>query len=118
MIEVDRAEKTKISSIKFIGNKKISSRKLRDIITSEETNFEILNSKYKLSNNLLDLDTRLITNYYRSSGFYDAKATKVGKNNDQGKVELIYSIDEGNRYSVKKFLLKLTKYLTKIYFFP
>ena len=35
LIEIDRGNKTKISSIEFIGNNKFSSRKLRDIISSE-----------------------------------------------------------------------------------
>lgn len=120
LIEVDRAEKTKISSIKFIGNKKISSRKLRDIITSEEDKFwKFLTRNTNFSNNLLDLDTRLITNYYRSSGFYDAKVnSKLAKINDQGKAELIYSIDEGNRYSVKKISTKIDEVFDKNLFFP
>lgn len=120
LIEVDRAEKTKISSIKFIGNKKISSRKLRDIITSEEDKFwKFLTRNTNFSNNLLDLDTRLITNYYRSSGFYDAKVnSKLAKINDQGKAELIYSVDEGNRYSVKKISTKIDEVFDKNLFFP
>ena len=39
LIEIDRGEKTKISSIKFTGNKKIRTNRLRDIIASEETKF-------------------------------------------------------------------------------
>ena len=39
LIEVDRGEKTKISSINFIGNKKVSSRRLRDVIASRKINF-------------------------------------------------------------------------------
>ena len=39
LIEIDRGKKTKISSIKFIGDKKIKDKKLRDIIASEEDRF-------------------------------------------------------------------------------
>lgn len=120
LIEVNRAEKTKISSIKFIGNKKISSRKLRDIITSEEHKFwKFLTRNTNFSNSLLDLDTRLITNYYRSSGFYDAKVnSKQAKINDEGEAELIYSVDEGKRYSVKKISTKIDEVFDKNLFFP
>ena len=52
---------------------------------------------------MLDLDTRLMTNYYKSSGFYDAKvSSKLAKINEAGNAEIIYSIDEGERYIVKK----------------
>ena len=70
LIKINRGEKTKISSISFIGNKKISNRRLRDIIASEEDKFwKFLSRNTNFSENLLDLDTRLITNYYKSSGF-------------------------------------------------
>ena len=84
LIKINRGEKTKISSISFIGNKKISNRRLRDIITSEEDKFwKILSRNTNFSENLLDLDTRLITNYYKSSGFYDAKVnSKLAKINE------------------------------------
>ena len=39
LIEIERGEQTKISSIKFIGNKNIRSRRLRDVIASEKINF-------------------------------------------------------------------------------
>ena len=120
LIEVDRAEKTKISSIKFIGNKKVSSRRLRDIITSEEHKFwKILSRNTNFNQNLLDLDTRLITNYYKSSGFYDAKVnSKMAKLNKDGEAELLYSIDEGNRYTVKKISTKIDEVFDKNLFFP
>ena len=39
LIEIDRGEKTKISKINFIGNKNIRSKRLRDVIASEEDKF-------------------------------------------------------------------------------
>ena len=36
LIRISRGEQTKISSIEFIGNKKIRSKRLRDVIASEE----------------------------------------------------------------------------------
>ncbi len=120
LIEVERGEKTKISSINFIGNKKISNRKLRDVITSEEDKFwKILSRNTNFNQSLLDLDTRLITNYYKSSGFYDVKVnSKLAKINEDGKVELIYSIDEGKRYVIKKISTNIDKVFDKKLFFP
>ena len=39
LIEIERGEQTKISSIKFIGNKDIRSRRLRDVIGVRKINF-------------------------------------------------------------------------------
>ena len=36
---IDRGEKAKISEIFFLGDKKFRDKKLRDIITSEESRF-------------------------------------------------------------------------------
>ena len=120
LIEVDRGEKTKISTINFIGNKKISNRKLRDVITSEEDKFwKILSRNTNFNQSLLDLDTRLITNYYKSSGFYDVKvSSKLAKINVDGNIELTYSIDEGNRYVIKKISTNIDKVFDKKIFFP
>ena len=74
LIEIDRGEKTKISSIKFIGNKKIRSKRLKSVIASEENKFwKFISRNTVLSENLINLDLRLLTNYYKSLGFYDIK---------------------------------------------
>ena len=119
LIEIDRGKKTKISTINFIGNKKISNRKLRDITASEEHKFwRVLTKNTNFSNSILDLDTRLITNFYKSSGFYDAKVTsKLAKIEDTGYVNLTYIIDEGQRYRIKKISTNVDKVFDKNLFF-
>ena len=120
LIEINRGEKTKISSINFIGNKKISNRRLRDVISSQEHKFwKVLARNTNFNKNLLDLDTRLMTNYYKSSGFYDAKvSSKLAKINEAGNAEIIYSIDEGERYIVKKISTNIDIVFDKKIFFP
>ena len=39
VFEIDRGEKTKIDSINFIGNNKVSSRRLRDVIDPKKVSF-------------------------------------------------------------------------------
>ena len=120
LIDVNRGDKTKISSINFIGNKKISSRRLRDIISSEEDKFwKIISNNTNFSRASIDLDTRLMTNYYKSSGFYDIKInSKLAKINEKGQAELVYSIDEGPRYIVEKISTKIDNVFDKKIFFP
>ena len=119
LIEVDRGNKTKISSISFVGNKKISNRKLKDITASQEHKFwKIFTKNTNFNDSLLDLDKRLITNYYKSSGFYDAKVnSKVANIDKEGYAQLIYTIEEGNRYTFKKISTNVDKVFDKKTFF-
>ena len=67
LIEIDKGNKTKISSIIFVGDKKIKDKRLRDIIASEEDKFwKVLTRNTNFSQNLIDLDIRLLQNYYKS----------------------------------------------------
>ena len=104
-IDIEIVNLTKISSISFIGDKKIRDRRLRDVIASEEDKFyKFISSNTKFSQRLVDLDIRLLTNYYKSQGFYDVSiSSNSAEINDQGNVDLIYSIDAGNRYRISKF---------------
>ena len=54
IVEIDKGIETKISSISFIGNKKIRENKLRDIIASEEDKFwKFISRNTKFSENLI-----------------------------------------------------------------
>jgi outer membrane protein insertion porin family len=71
LIEIERGERTKISSIRFIGNNNIRSNRLLDVIASEEDKFwKFISKNTNLSENIINLDKRLLINYYKSIGFY------------------------------------------------
>ncbi len=120
LINIDRGNRTKILSINFIGNENIRARRLRDVLASEEDKFwKIITKNTNLSENLINLDIRLLTNYYRSLGFYDAKVTSnLAKINLSGKAELIYSIEEGKRYTINKISTNVDPVFDKKLFFP
>ena len=104
IIEIERGPQSKISSIKFIGDKKVRDKRLRDVIVSEEDKFwKILSKNSKFNQNLLDLDIRLLKNYYKSIGYYEVKVdSQTADIDDKGNVEIIYSITAGNRYIISK----------------
>ena len=93
-----------ISSIKFIGNDSIRSKRLKDVIVSEEDKFwKIISRNTKFSESLINLDLRLLRNYYKSLGYYDVKInSKTAEINTEGNIDLVYSIDAGQRYSINK----------------
>ena len=120
LVEIKRGEKTIISSINFLGNKKIKTKRLMDIIASEEHKFwKFLSKNTALSENLIKLDTRLLLNYYKSIGFYDVKiSSNFAELNDSGEAKLIYSIEEGVRYTINKISTNIDSVFDKKAFFP
>ena len=54
LIEISKGQKTEISSINFIGNKTFRSKRLRDVIVSEEDKFWKFISKYCFEWNLIN----------------------------------------------------------------
>ncbi len=120
LIDIARGEKTKIKSVNFIGNNKISNRRLKDIIASEKHHFwKILSKNTNFTENLLELDTRLLKNFYKSSGFYDVKInSKFAKISDTDEAELFFSIEEGERYTINKISTNVDSVFDKKLFFP
>ena len=120
LIEIERGDQTKISSINFIGNKNIRSRRLRDVIASEESKFwKVFSRNTNLSENLINLDKRLLLNFYKSLGYYDIKITSnIAEINKEGNADLVYSIEEGTRYTINKISTNIDKVFDKKLFFP
>ncbi len=120
IIDITRGEKTKISSINFIGDKKIRDRRLRDVIASEEDRFyKFISRNTNFSQNLIDLDIRLLKNYYKSLGYYNIRVTSNSAEiNDSGNIDLIYSIDAGERYIVNKISTEVDPIFDKELFNP
>ncbi len=120
ILDIDRGEKTKISTINFIGDKKIRDRRLRDVVASEEDKFwKFLTKNTNFNKQLVNLDIRLLTNYYRSLGYYNVKInSNYAEMTKGGKINLIYSIDAGPRYTINKISTNVDDVFDKKLFFP
>ncbi len=120
IIDIKKGKETLITSINFIGNKKIKERRLRDIIASEENKFwKVLSKNSKFNDNLVQLDKRLLLNYYRSLGYYNAKITSSYANlNESSGIDLTYSIEAGKRYTITKILTEADSVFDKNLFLP
>ena len=119
IFEIIKGEQTKISSITFIGDKKIKSKRLLDVIASEKDQFwKFVSRNTKFSKSLLNLDIRLLKNYYKSLGYYDVNITSNSAElNESGDIDLIYSIEAGTRYTVNKISTNLDPTFDKKMFF-
>ncbi len=106
---VDIGDKAKIKKISFIGNKIFKDRKLRSIIVSEEYKFwKFISGKKFLNQDLIDLDERLLKNFYLNKGFYDVKInSSFARMLNETEFELIYNIAPNNRFFFNKISLDL-----------
>ncbi len=117
---IEKGEKTKISKINFIGDKRIKDRRLRDVIVSEENKFwKFLTNNTNLNYNNIKLDKRLISNYYKSIGYYDVQVlSSHAEISDTNLTELTFNINAGNRYRINKISTNVDPIFDKKYFMP
>ena len=101
---IELGEKVKIKKISFIGNKIFKDSKLKRLIASTEYKFwKFISGKKYLNPNLVEIDKRLLKNYYLNNGYYNvlinSSFARPIKNNE---IELIFNID-----AQKKFILEI-----------
>ena len=120
IFNIDRGEKTTIAKISFTGDKKLKEKRLRDIIASEEDKFwKFISKNTRFSNNLIEFDKRLLTNYYKSLGYYDVAVNSSSVEiSDKGQVNIIYTINAGVRYIIEKVTTNVDPVFDKKIFFP
>ena len=117
---LDKGKKTDIAEINFIGDKKVKNKRLRDVIVSEENKFwKFLSKNTYLNYNNIELDKRLLLNYYKSLGYYDVQVlssnAEVSKDN---LTTLTYTINAGARYRITKISTDVSNVLDKKVFVP
>jgi len=117
---IDIGKKAKISEIVFLGDKKIKDRTLKNIVVSEVAQFwKFLSTNTNLNHKRIDLDKRLLLNFYKNIGFYNAKINNSFvelKNNDSFK--LIFNIDSGKKFTFNNFDLVVPSDYDLKYFQP
>jgi len=97
---IDLGKKAKIKKISFIGNKIFKDRKLRRLIISSEYKFwKIISGRKYLNLNLIDIDKRLLKNYYLNNGYYNVSInSSFAKLIHTNEFELIFNIDAKNKF--------------------
>ena len=115
---INLGEKANIQKIKFTGNKKFKDRKLKNIITSEENKiWKFLSNKKYLDQQRIELDKRLLNNFYKNKGYYDVKINNLTVEFlDSNDFELNFNINAGDKFFFNDFNLVLPENFEKIYF--
>ena len=109
MISVDQGPRAKVKNISFIGDKKIKDKKLLEIIATEEHKFwKFISNNVYLDQSRIDLDKRLIENYYKNLGYYDVNVlNSFAELNENGNFNLVYNISAGDFYFFNDLKLNL-----------
>ncbi len=103
---IETGEKALINNIKFTGDKVFKDRKLRSVIVSEENKFwKFISNKKYLDINRIELDKRLLKNFYLNKGFYNVNIESSSAVFSENSFELIYNINAGNEYSIQNVKL-------------
>ena len=97
---IDLGKKSKIKKITFIGNKIFKDKKLRRVITSTEYKFwKFISGRKYLNQNSVSFDERLLNNFYKNNGYYNAKInSSFAKLVDENTFELIFNIESGPKF--------------------
>ena len=93
-------KKAVIKKINFSGNKIFKSRLLSSVIVTEENKFwKFLSKKKYLNEKQIQLDQRLLKNFYLNEGYFNVKISQTSANiNQENKFELTYNINAGKKF--------------------
>jgi len=116
---LEKGVRNKISKVYFIGDKgKARNKRLRDIITSEEARFwKVLSRNIYLNPDRIELDKRLLKNYFLGLGYYNAEVLSSNVElKDESNIELAFSINAGQRFRIKKLSTDISPVFDKTIF--
>ena len=116
--DIELGSKAKINEIQFLGDKKIKDRKLKNIITSEESKFwKFLSQSIYLNYDRIELDKRLLKNYYKDEGYYNINIENSFVEFDSdGSFKLIFNINSGEKFKFNELDLVLSEDYDPKYF--
>ena len=108
-IDIQLGEKAKIKKIVFLGDKVFKDKRLKEVITSEEHKFwKFISSNVYINEELINLDKRLLTNYFKDNGYFDVLVensfVEFDKNSN---FNLIFKITSGEKYFFNNFSLNM-----------
>ena len=119
--DIKLGDQAKITEISFIGDKIFKNRKLKNVIASEESIFwKFLSKNVFLDEKRINLDKRLLLNYYKNRGYYLAKIENSFIESQENKsFKLIFNINAGEKFKFNDLTLVLSddynlKYFTDI----
>jgi outer membrane protein insertion porin family len=102
-------KKAVVKKINFSGDKIFKSRLLSSIIVTEENKFwKFLSRKKYLNEEQIQLDQRLLRNFYLNEGYYNVKISQTSANIiKDNNFNLTYNITAGEKFFFNNLSLKI-----------
>lgn len=103
IFEISENRQVKIQTIRFLGNKSFSDRKLRKTLVSKQANLlSILTKAGTYDQEMLNADVQRLNYFYQDHGYIDVKVNppEAYLSLDKKSIYLTYSITEGEAYRV------------------
>jgi outer membrane protein insertion porin family len=118
VFDINLGDKAYINKIVFLGDKIFKKRKLLNVITSEENRFwKFVSSKRLLNKQRIELDKRLLLNFYKNKGYYNVSIlNETVEYDDTQNFNVVFNIDSGNKYYFGNFNIDLPEDFDKKYF--
>jgi outer membrane protein insertion porin family len=99
--KIEEGGRTKIVAIDFVGNHVFSSRRLKDVISTHQSNFlSFLLRNDVYDPNKLSADEEKLRRFYYDRGYADFRVISSSANLDQSKnaYTITFTVDEGQKY--------------------
>lgn len=98
--KIDEGEKIRLREVRFLGNAKIDSDELEDVIKTSEYSWwtSWLTGSGVVKQEQLETDTRELTRYYLNQGYADARVSEPVVQRDDEGLTVIFKIEEGEQY--------------------
>lgn len=101
IFEIQEGSAARVAKISFVGNYHYSSRLLRDLISTKQTNiFSWLTQSDVYNEGRIEADKELLSHYYSTKGYADFRVLSVNATLDpklKG-YNVVFVVDEGRRY--------------------
>jgi len=104
---VEEGEKVRIKTIKFVGNKAYTGKKLKKLLKSSEKGFFFwLTSSGDLKREDLNEDVAILASFYHNNGYIQAKIGEPKVEFKENHIEITIKIREGVQFKVGKVFIK------------
>ncbi len=101
VFEINEGDKTTVKKVVFNGNNKIAEYKLRDVITTQQSNWlSFLNNKDVYDSDRVSADQELLRRFYLKNGYADFRiiSATVDLDTKEGGFVLTFTLEEGQQY--------------------
>ena len=106
---INEGRPQKLTAIKFYGNNILSTKYLKNIISSESiSSFNIFSKGSNFNEELFRRDISLLEKEYSNFGFFDSKISYQLENNAFNLKTLKFYIEEGDRIKINQFKFDLS----------